>query len=77
MPVRGDMSTQSSFTAETHGHTAILNADLSVSVFRKAGMALSLIGTGRWENGTILGSGVNCGVLVRLEEDLRRQTGTP
>jgi hypothetical protein len=55
-------------------HSAFLStADNTVSVFRKAGGVL--LGTGRWEDGIVRGSGVNCGILVRLEPALRERTG--
>lgn len=65
--------------AESSEHAAFLHADNSVSVFRKAPRDGTLVpmGKGRWENGIILGSGVNCGILVHLEPELRRLTGTP
>lgn len=57
-------------------HSAFLStADNTVSVFRKAGGVL--LGVGRWEDGIVRGSGVNCGILVRLEPALRERTGTP
>jgi hypothetical protein len=64
--------------SETSEHAAFLDGG-EVRVYRKAGPYGTLVpmGVGRWEDGTILGSGVNCGVLVRLEQDLRAQTGTP
>lgn len=59
-------------------HAAFLHADQTVSVYRLAGHGtLVPMGTGRWEGGIILGSGVNCGILVRLEPALRAATGTP
>ncbi len=64
---------------ETHEHAACLH-DGKVTVYRKGrgGMnELTEIGVGRWEGGIVLGSGVNCGVLVRLEQGLRAKTGTP
>lgn len=65
--------------AQTQEHAAFLHADKSVSIFRIAPRDGTLVpmGRGKWVDGTILGSGVNCGVLVRLEQDLRTQTGTP
>lgn len=64
--------------AESSGHAAFLHPDGSVSVFRKSwGGTLVPLGAGRWRDGIIRGSGVNCGVLVRLERDLRRKTGAP
>lgn len=70
--------------AETIEHAAFLTLPVeddvagSVAVFRKApGGTMVPMGTGRWENGTVLGSGVNCGVLVHLERQLREKTGTP
>ncbi len=63
---------------ETHEHAARLEGD-KVTVFRKShgSAALIEIGVGRWEGGIVRGSDVNCGVLVRLEQDLRARTGTP
>ena len=65
--------------AETSEHAAFLHSDSSVSVFRKSGRDGTLVplGTGRWEDGIVRGSDVNCGVLVRLEQQLREMTGTP
>ncbi len=70
--------------SQTSEHAAFLSHDGSVRVYRKTQdggwrgtSGLILLGHGRWEDGIILGSGVNCGVLVRLEQDLRAQTGTP
>jgi hypothetical protein len=65
--------------SETSEHAAILSPRTkNVAVFRKAADGtLVPIGTGRWEDGIVRGSGVNCGILVRLEPALREQTGTP
>lgn len=64
--------------SESCEHAAFLHGDKSVSVFRKSrGGTLVPLGVGRWEDGVILGSGVNCGVLAHLEPELRRLTGTP
>ncbi len=66
--------------SESHEHAACLHEDgRSVTVYRKGrgGMnELTVIGQGRWEDGIIRGSGVNCGVLVHLEPSLRAQAGT-
>jgi hypothetical protein len=64
---------------EDSEHAAFLGTeDGIVSVYRKcAGGTVRLLGTGRWEGGIVRGSGVNCGVLVRLEPALRERTGTP
>jgi len=64
------------FFSETSEHAARLTNG-KVAVFRKSHGMLLPVGVGRWEDGIIRGSGVNCGVLVRLEQDLRAQTGTP
>jgi len=68
-----------SVMAEDSSFVAFLRSDGSVSVYRKpteGRCALgALLGVGRWENGTILGSNINCGILVRLEGSLRAQTG--
>lgn len=62
--------------AEDSEHAAFLTGD-RVTVFRKADMGtLVPIGHGTWQDGIVRGSGVNCGVLVRLEPDLRALTGT-
>lgn len=63
---------------EDSEHAAFLGSDdLVVSVYRKAqGEPVRLLGVGRWEGGIIRGSGVNCGILVRLEPALREKTGT-
>jgi len=62
---------------ESHEHAAALTGD-RVTVYRKSAMGtLVPMGTGRWERGIILGSGVNCGVLAHLEPGLREKTGTP
>ena len=64
---------------EDSEHAAFLHADQTVSVYRKRGPygTLAPLGTGRWEGGIVRGSGVNCGILVRLEPALRERTGTP
>lgn len=71
--------------AETSEHTAFLTLsdrpeiDGVVAVYRKAqgGTIVPIGKPGRWEKGIILGSDVNCGILVRLEPELREKTGTP
>lgn len=67
--------------AEDFEHVCFLRPDGSVAVYRKAvagRCALgALLGVGRWEDGIIRGSGVNCGCLVRVEAQLRALTGTP
>jgi hypothetical protein len=73
--LREDM--ENTIIAEDSEHAAFLHADQTVNVYRKTPTGLDLIGMGHWENGTILGSGVNCGILVRLEPSLREQSGTP
>jgi hypothetical protein len=73
------MENSQTFFSETSEHAATLTGD-KVVVFRKGrggAQELTEIGVGRWEGGIVRGSGVNCGVLVRLEQDLRAQTGTP
>lgn len=63
--------------SETSEHAARLEGS-RVTVFRKShGVLIPYGEPGRWEGGIIRGSGVNCGVLVRLEQDLREKTGTP
>lgn len=64
--------------AEDSEHIAILSGE-TVRVYRKAAppsrAALgALLGEGRWQGGIIRGSGLNCGILVRLESSLREQT---
>jgi len=69
-------NTKSPLFAETSEHAARLNGDDTVDVFRKAqDGAMVPLGRGRWEGGIIRGSGVNCGVLVLLERDLRDRLG--
>lgn len=70
--------------AESSEHAAFLTTsdhpslDGIVVVYRKHALGtLVPIGTGKWEDGIILGSGVNCGVLVHLEPELRQKSGTP
>lgn len=64
--------------AEDAEHVAYLHGDDTVSVFRKhPGGALVPMGQGRWKGGIVLESGVNCGILVRLEPELRLKSGTP
>lgn len=78
------MTTQT-IIAETSEHTAFLTLstrpelDGKVAVFRKhpGGTIVPMGDVGRWEKGIILGSGVNCGILVRLEGELREKSGTP
>lgn len=75
-------SARKAVTAEDFGHIGFLRPDGTVAVYRKATEGHcselgALLGIGRWENGTIRGSGVNCGILVTLEVSLRAQTGTP
>lgn len=70
---------QETVIAETSEHTAFLTAGL-VRVYRKSqrdGTLVPLGVQGIWAGGIILGSQVNCGVLVRLEQELREKTGTP
>ncbi len=69
--VAGGMKT---FIESDFAHEAHLTGD-DVTVYRKSDM--SVIGRGKWKDGIIRGSGVNCGVLVRLEPGLREQSGTP
>ncbi len=58
-------------------HAAALTGE-TVIVYRVArDKTLVPMGTGRWERGVILGSGVNCGILAHLEPGLRARTGTP
>lgn len=58
-------------------HAAALTGE-TVRVYRIAqDRTLVPIGTGRWEDGIIRGSGVNCGVLAHLEPGLRAKSGTP
>jgi len=68
-----------SFVAEDFGHVCFLRSDGTVAVYRKAIEGRpelgALIGVGRWAGGIICGSGVNCGILVTLEQSLRAQTG--
>lgn len=70
---------QRAIIAQTQEHAAFLHADKSVSVFRIAPRDGTLVplGAGRWVDGIICGSGVNCGVLAHLEPELRRLSGTP
>ena len=68
-----------SVMAETDTFVAFLRSDGTVSVYRKPweshGVLGACLGVGRWENGIIVGSNINCGILVRLERSLRAQTG--
>lgn len=65
---------------QTSEHAAFLSPSGAVRVYRlspRDGTLVPVGVTGRWEGGIIRGSDVNCGVLVRLEQELRAKTGTP
>lgn len=71
------MTDRQAIIAEDSEHAAFLHRDNTVSVFRKCpGGTLVPLGSGKWEGGIIMGSRVNCGILVRLEPELRQKSGT-
>lgn len=69
-------------TSEDSEHIAILDTETrAVRVYQRAKppsacLLGALLGVGRFEAGIIRDSGVNCGILVRLEPSLREQTKT-